>query len=102
MQEAFQALSPATRFLLVLCLAVAWFVGTALAVSWIAGDGSFIWLLFAYALPPGLLYGHFQGAQIKTPALLLLWSVVMGIGVTLAGLELLFAAFLLLDALGLR
>ena len=99
MHEGFQALKSFAKAMLALGLAVAWFVGTALAVYGMTGD--IMWLLFAYALPPGLLYGHFQGAQIKTPSLLLLWSVVMGLGVALAAFELMLASFLLLDALGL-
>ena len=90
------------KAMLALGLAVAWFVGTALAVYWMAGDDSFLWLLFAYGMPPPLLYAHFQGAQIKTPSLLLLWYFVIALGNALAAFELMFAAFSLLDALGLK
>ena len=100
MQEGSQVLKSIAKAILALGLAVAWFVGTALAVSWMT-DNIMLWL-FAYIFPPGLLYFHFQGAQIKTPSLLLWWYFVIAIGAALAGLELLFAAFLLLDALGLR
>lgn len=90
------------KAMLALGLAVAWFVGTALAVYWMTGDDNFMLLLFAYAMPPALLYFHFQGAQIKTPSLLLWWYFVIAIGVSLVAFELTFAAFSLLDALGLR
>ena len=102
MHEGFQALKSIAKAMLALGLAVAWFVGTALAVSWMIGDANLLISLLAYAMPPALLYGHFQGPQIKTPSLLLLWGVVMGIGAVLAGFELEIAAWSLLDALGLR
>ena len=86
------------KAILALGLAVAWFVGTALAVYWMTGDP--MWVLFAHALPVGL-YLHFQEAQIKTPSLLLLWYFVIVLGFVPAGLELMFAAWLLLEALGL-
>ena len=100
MQEGFQVLRSITKAMLALCLAVAWFVGTALAVYYVAGDGNFLWLHIAYALPAGL-YFHFQGPRIKRPSLYLLWFFVIVLGSVPAGLELLFAAFLLLNALGL-
>ena len=86
--------------MLALGLAVACFVGTALAVHWMAGDNSALWLLFAYALPVGL-YFQFQGPRIKKPSLYLLWFFVIVLGFVPAGLELLFASFLLLYVLGL-
>ena len=81
--------------MLALGLAVAWFVGTALAVYEMTGDP--MWLLFVYAMPPGLLYRHFQGPQIKKPSLLLLWDMVIALGGSLAAFELMFAAWFLLD-----
>ena len=87
------------KAMLALGLAVAWFVGTALAVHWMAGDLNPLILLYAYMLPPSLLYFHFQGPRIKTSSLLLLWGVVMGLGVGLAAFELMLAAFLLLGLL---
>ncbi len=95
-----QVLKSIAKAMLALGLAVAWFVGTALAVSWMADDDSFLWLLFAYALPVGL-YFQFQGPRIKKPSLYLLWFFVIVLGFVPAGLELLLAAFLLLNALGL-
>ena len=87
------------KAMLALGLAVAWFVGTALAVHWMTGNP--LWLSVVYGLPSACLYHYFQGPQIKKPSLLLLWSVVMGIGIGLATFELVFAASLLLNALGL-
>ena len=101
MQEGSQVLKSIAKAMLALGLAVTWFVGTALAVYWMTGDNRSLWLLFAYGMPPALLYFHFQGAQIKTPSLLLLWNVVIAIGNALVAFELMFAAFLLLDALDL-
>ena len=95
-----QVLKSIAKAMLALGLAVAWFVGTALAVYEMTGDP--MWLLFAYGLPPPLLYAHFQGAQIKTPSLLLLWYFVIALGNGLAAFELMFAAWSLLGALGLR
>ena len=86
------------KAMLALGLAVAWFVGTALAVYWMTGDLK--WLTSVYALPSCLLYFYFQGPKI-TPSLLLLWCLAIGIGAGLAAFELEFAAWLLLDALGL-
>ena len=42
------------KAMLALGLAVAWFVGAALAVYWMAGDANPLIVLYAYMLPPVL------------------------------------------------
>ena len=96
-----QVLKSIAKAMLALGLAVTWFVGTALAVYWMTGDPNPLILLYAYMLPPFILYFHFQGPRMKTPSLYLLWYFVIVLGFVPAAFELMFAAGLLLNALGL-
>lgn len=96
MQEAPQAFGPVARFLLVLCLAVAWFVVIALAFYWMVGEIPVPECFLAYVLSGTFLHCYLRGPQIKTfwaP----FWFIGILLGWNLAGFALTAAVSYLFD-----
>ena len=101
MQEASQAPSHVARFLAVLCLAVAWFAGTALAFYWMMGEIAVPECFFAYVLSGTFLHCYLRGPQIETfwaP----FWFIGILLGWNLAGFVLIEAVSYLFDVPGIR
>ena len=100
MQEAFQAPSHVARFLLVLCLAVAWFVVIALVGYWMMGEIPGPECFLAYVLSGTFLHCYLRGPQIETfwaP----FWFIGILLGWNLAGFVLTEAVYYLFDVPGL-
>lgn len=101
MQEASQAPGPVARFLLVLCLAVAWFVVIALGGYWMMGEIAVPECFFAYVLSGTFLHCYLRGPQIE-PFWAPFWFIGILLGWNLAGFALTAAISYLFDVPGLR